>query len=198
MTQSSSHTLPSTTPLSPTNHQQSPISPTNPTKAATAQKIGMLEGAGLVGLGAMIGAGLRAGCGLLPLPKNDIPVGTLIVNLVGAFLLGLLYCILDGYEKQAIARHDISGSRRRMAWRLLCGTGVMGGLTTYSTFIIEVDSRFGQGRIELALFYAIGSILAGWLAVFCGDLLGRGILRLCKVTTNNATGNTTADEGGTR
>ncbi len=145
--------------------------------SSTAEKIGTLEGAGLVALGAMFGAGIRAGIGLLPLPKDDVPAGTLIVNLVGAFLLGLLYAVLDQLELAAARRHDHSGSRTRMVLRLLLGTGVMGGLTTYSTFLLEVDTRLGQGRVGLALAYGIGSILAGWLAVFLGDLLGRAVLK---------------------
>ena len=146
-------------------------------KASTAEKIGTLEGAGLVALGAMAGAGIRAGIGLLPLPKDDVPAGTLIVNLAGAFLLGLLYAVLDQLELAAARRHDHSGSRTRMVLRLLLGTGVMGGLTTYSTFLLEVDARLGQGRVGLALAYGIGSILAGWLAVLLGDLLGRTVLK---------------------
>lgn len=147
-----------------------------PVSLAKAEKIGTLEGAGLVALGAMVGAGIRAGIGLVPLPKQDVPVGTLIVNLCGALLLGLLYSVLDRPELRAVARRDESGARARMVLRLLLGTGVMGGLTTYSTFVLEVDSRFGQGRIGLALAYGIGSILAGWLAVVLGDLLGRLIV----------------------
>lgn len=145
--------------------------------SSTAEKIGTLEGAGLVALGAMAGAGIRAGISLLPLPKDDVPAGTLIVNLVGAFLLGLLYAVLDQLELAAARRHDHSGSRTRMVLRLLLGTGVMGGLTTYSTFLLEVDARLGQGRVGLALAYGVGSILAGWLAVFLGDLLGRAALK---------------------
>lgn len=146
-------------------------------QSSTAERIGTLEGAGLVALGAMAGAGIRAGIGLLPLPKDDVPVGTLIVNLTGAFLLGLLYAVLDQLELAAARRHDGSGSRTRMVLRLLLGTGVMGGLTTYSTFLLEVDTRLGQGRVGLALVYGIGSILVGWLAVFLGDLLGRAVLK---------------------
>ncbi len=144
---------------------------------AKTRAIGTLEGAGLVALGAMVGAGIRAGIGLLPLPKDAVPVGTLIVNLAGAFLLGLLYAVLDARELAAEHAHDSSGSHRRMVLRLLLGTGVMGGLTTYSTFLLEVVTRLGQERVGLALAYGIGSVLAGWLMVILGDWLGRACCR---------------------
>lgn len=171
----SSHSL---RPLPKQHVHQRRQSPLPATKASTAEKIGTFEGGSLVALGAMVGAGIRAAIGLLPLPDNPLPVTTLLVNLGGAFLLGLLYSILDGLELAAARRHNGSGSRTRMILRLLLGTGVMGGLTTYSTFILEVDSRFAQGQPWIALAYGVGSLLFGWCAVFLGDLLGRGILSL--------------------
>ena len=52
--------------------------------------------------------------------KGNIPWGTLVVNLIGSFLLGLIY-----------------GSGISQAWALLLGTGFMGSFTTFSTFKME-------------------------------------------------------------
>jgi fluoride exporter len=106
----------------------------------------------LVGLGGALGTAVRyaferwlpAGVGL--------PRGTLLANLVGALILGVLL--------EALARRgsDI-GARRQI--RLLVGTGFCGGLTTYSTLAVEADLLIRAHRDALAAGYAVGSVLAG-------------------------------------
>ncbi|RJT44515.1 fluoride efflux transporter CrcB [Rahnella woolbedingensis] len=85
-----------------------------------------------------------------------LPVGTLTVNLVGAFIIGLgiaLFTRLTHIEP---------------VWKLLITTGFCGGLTTFSTFSLEVvymlqEGRFGAALLNMALNLA-GSLTMTLLA----------------------------------
>jgi fluoride ion exporter CrcB/FEX len=83
---------------------------------------------------------------------------TLLINLTGSFILG---CLL---EYLATTGEDI-GARR--IWRLGLGTGVIGGYTTYSTFILETDTRITGHAVALALGYLVISVVVG---LFCAGL----------------------------
>jgi CrcB protein len=93
-------------------------------------------------------------------PQHAVPVATLVENVTGAFLLGLLLesLVLAGPETP----------RRRRA-RLALGTGVLGGYTTYSSFALELHGLLAAGRAGLALAYALVTVVVGavacWLAV---------------------------------
>lgn len=110
-------------------------------------------------------AGGAAGCGLralteLWLPAHDgLPGGTLLVNLAGAFLLGLLL--------QTLLLHgDDSGTRRRL--RLVLGTGLLGGFTTYSSLAIETVDLIRAGSTGLAGGYVVATVLGGVLMAWGG------------------------------
>jgi CrcB protein len=107
---------------------------------------------GLVGLGGAVGTAVRYGLERW-LPANlGLPRGTLIANLVGALVLGILL--------EALTRGgpDVGGRRRL---RLLLGTGFCGGLTTYSTLAVETDLLIRAHRDALAAGYVAGSVVAG-------------------------------------
>lgn len=88
---------------------------------------------------------------------------TLAVNVAGAFLLGLLL------ERLARGGPD-TGHRRRL--RLLLGTGVLGGFTTYSGIAVEVLARLDAGHWAGAAGYGLGTVLAGLAACGAGVLVG--------------------------
>lgn len=87
------------------------------------------------------------------------PIGTLIVNLTGAFVLGLVVALGDNHL-------DLSPE----AYRLIV-TGVLGSYTTFSTMFYETFTLIETEKSTLAMIYAAGSLLAGVLAVFLGMAL---------------------------
>ena len=118
----------------------------------------------LVALGGAAGSLARHGVERLLGTSDGLPVGTLTVNLVGAFLLGVLL------EWLATRGSDIG---RRRAARLLVGTGFLGGFTTYSALAVEADGLVRDGRVTLALVYVLTTVVVGLLASLAGVLSAR-------------------------
>lgn len=96
-------------------------------------------------------------------PAGQWPWTTFAINVVGSFLLGLLVSRLA-------ARGPDEGRRRLV--RLTLGTGLIGGFTTYSTFIVEVDRLVRADAIGLGVGYALASVLLGIAAAALGMALG--------------------------
>lgn len=122
----------------------------------------------LVALGGAAGSIARHGVERMLGSSNGLPVGTLVVNLVGAFALGAL---LEGLA----TRGSDVGHRR--AARLLFGTGFLGGFTTYSALAVETDGLLREGRVELALVYVLTTVVIGLLASLAGVLCARTVAR---------------------
>ncbi|MFD1419940.1 fluoride efflux transporter FluC [Lactiplantibacillus songbeiensis] len=113
----------------------------------------MLTLIGIVGGGAAIGALIRYTTMQLSKPLNQrwsLPVATLGLNLIGALLLGW----------------DLTSSLSP-SWQLFLGTGIMGGLTTFSTMINEIIILARHHQQKTALIYLMlslgGGLLFGWL-----------------------------------
>ena len=92
-----------------------------------------------IGIGAALGAILRWGLGvglnhLLP----AMPLGTLMANLLGGYLVGLAIALFA------------QAPQVQAEWRLFVITGFLGGLTTFSTFSAEVVHALQQGRLGWA------------------------------------------------
>ena len=119
----------------------------------------------LVGLGGALGTAGRYGVTeqvpLLP----AVPAGTLLVNVVGAFLLGLLL------ERLLRGGAD-TGSRLDL--RLLLGTGVLGGFTTYSSLALDAVTLLADGRGGRAAAYRLATLLLGGCASLLGIRAGAG------------------------
>jgi CrcB protein len=122
----------------------------------------------LVVAGGAAGSLARYGIGEWLNPGHELPAGTLLVNVTGAFALGALLTVLA-------RRGDDSGARREA--RLLLGTGVLGGYTTYSALAVETDALLREGHVALGVAYALGSVVAGLLAAAAGATVARRATR---------------------
>ena len=123
---------------------------------------------GLVAIGGAGGSLARYGVERLLGTSDGLPVGTLAVNLVGAFALGALL------EWLAIRGSDVA---HRRAARLLLGTGFLGGFTTYSALAVESDGLLREGRAGLALVYVLATVVVGLVASLAGVLGARAAAR---------------------
>jgi fluoride exporter len=102
------------------------------------------------------------------MPKwAGVPVATLGINVVGAFLLGLVL--------ELLADHSVdTGWSRRV--RLGVGTGGLGGFTTYSALATET-ATLAAAHPGRAIAYALGTVIIGAGASIAGIWLARGHLR---------------------
>ncbi len=115
----------------------------------------------LAAVGGALGALARWGVAVaLPSPAGW-PWATLLVNVTGCLLLGVLL-------GAAFTRYP-----RRTWLRPLLGTGVCGGYTTYSTFAVDVVRLVDDGAAGTAAGYVLASVTGGVLAVAAGVSLGR-------------------------
>ena len=120
----------------------------------------------LVALGGALGTALREVLALsAPAPAGSVPWTILAINVTGAAVLGLL---LEG-----LARGGPDEGRRRDL-RLLLGTGVLGGFTTYSALAVDT-ALLGDRHLALALGYGLGSVAAGLLAAAAGIAAARAL-----------------------
>lgn len=121
----------------------------------------------LVFVGGSLGTAARYLLSVVIPSWQGIPLPTIAVNVVGAFVLGLLLeALVRGGPDEGI-RRDL---------RLLVGTGFLGGFTTYSTFAVE-SVALGSGGLVDFLVYAGGTLVIGAAASAAGILaaaLGRG------------------------
>ncbi len=114
----------------------------------------------VVGVGAFFGTLLRDEIGFwMPGSKNGWPTATLLINVVGAFLLGLLLQAL-------LHRGKDEGGRRIL--RLLLGTGFMGAFTTYSSLATSVALLTRANHPTEAGAYAAVSVILGIAAGAAG------------------------------
>lgn len=103
-------------------------------------------------LGASLGALLRwaLSAHLNPL-HSALPMGTLVANLLGGYLVGVAVTVVAQYPMIP------------PAWRLFMITGFLGGLTTFSTFSAEVVFHLTTGRVTWAMvmigLHVVGSLL---------------------------------------
>ena len=112
----------------------------------------------IVFLGAGIGGALRHGVnvGAAKLLGYGFPFGTLIVNVLGSFLIGLL----AGYFvfRPGIGQH----------MRLFLTTGILGGFTTFSAFSLDAALLVERHSYGMAAGYVVGSVAASVSALFFG------------------------------
>jgi CrcB protein len=99
--------------------------------------------------------------GVISRRATAFPWGTFVVNISGAFLLGLLFTLLT--ERFIVA-----------PWlRSAITIGFLGAYTTFSTLTLETFRLFEDGSYLAAAFNILGSVVVGLVAVFAGVVLGR-------------------------
>ena len=118
----------------------------------------------LVVVGGGIGAGIRhlTNIGALRLVGPNYPWGTMAINIVGSFAMGLFIAVLmrRGGSDQL---------------RLFVATGIFGGFTTFSAFSLDFATLWERGSALPALGYALASVIGAIVALFLGLWLARAV-----------------------
>lgn len=122
----------------------------------------------IVGAGGGVGAAARYVLTEALAPALARPTVTFMINIFGALLLGVLL--------EALARRgpDVGAGR---ALRLLLGTGVLGGFTTYSTLALDAASLLRAGHPLVMVGYGLGSVLVGLAAAAVGIVIAGRVHR---------------------
>jgi CrcB protein len=107
-------------------------------------------------LGGGIGAVLRYLVGLNIIKYINLPIATFIVNIVGSFIIGFLYIFF------------IEKTNYNPAIKLALTVGFCGGLTTFSTFSLELFEMIGNHQIFNAFAYIVLSVIICILSVSIG------------------------------
>ena len=112
----------------------------------------------IVGLGGAVGSMLRYAVQKIFQVQSaaTFPTGTLLVNIAGCFLIGILWSMIS----------------RSLTWneemKLLLMTGFCGGFTTFSAFTLEGIGLLKENKTVLFVIYLTASVLGGLLATFIG------------------------------
>lgn len=119
----------------------------------------------LIALGGALGTSLRYGVsvGMVAWLGRAFPYGTFVANVIGSFLLGVVM--------ESVGERQFAG----VEWRLMLGTGVMGGFTTYSSFNLETIRLAEQGAYGRAGLYVGVTLGVCLLAGFGGIALVRSL-----------------------
>jgi CrcB protein len=117
----------------------------------------------LVGIGGFAGAVMRRLLDLWISDRNPtaFPLGTLVINLTGAFLLGFLFAWAT--ERDVLPR-EVRGPLM---------IGFLGAYTTFSTWMLESWRLIEDGAWPLALVNLLGSVVLGLIALVAGLAVGR-------------------------
>lgn len=125
--------------------------------------IGMIKSILLVGAGGFLGSVTRflfthyIYRWLAP----TFPLGTLTVNLLGSFLIGLLF----GFFAKGVLHGE--------GWQLFLIIGILGGFTTFSAYSLELLLMLREGQLIPAVLYATGSLILGLLSCIAGFFIAR-------------------------
>lgn len=116
-----------------------------------------------VGMGGFIGASLRYIMGFIVIKDSTFPLMTMLINIIGAFLIGIIAAIASKYNLDS-------------RWVLFLKTGICGGFTTFSTFSLESMNLISDGKLAIAMMYIFLSIILCLLFVWLGNLAVKVLL----------------------
>jgi CrcB protein len=120
-----------------------------------------------VAVGGAMGALARWGLASA-IVTGAVPLATFITNIVGCFALGVVLVVGEVLGHRQGHHHHHQRWWVRL-WRPFAATGVLGGFTTFSTFVVEID-RLAVG---MAVGYLVASVVLGLLAYSAGNALAR-------------------------
>lgn len=118
-----------------------------------------------IGIGGGLGALARYGsnAAAAQVLGSNFPWGTMMINIVGSFLMGL-----------AVAKFmQIEGLSQE--WRSFVTTGFLGGFTTFSAFSLDFVNLWERGEALYALAYMLASVIGSVLALFLALWIVRGL-----------------------
>src|SRR5262245_16839349 len=89
------------------------------------------------------------------------PLGTLVINVTGSFVIGVLMTMLTARSQPAPHPY----------WRLFLVVGILGGYTTFSSFEYETFQAIRDGARWMGMLYVMSSVALGYLGVWLGALV---------------------------
>lgn len=118
-----------------------------------------------VALGGSVGAICRYAIAIaLPVVPGKLPAATLLVNVLGSFLIGVFFVVI--VEKAWLP----------IVWRQVLMVGFLGALTTFSTFSMELVQLVYAGHWQVGVLYLLLSVLASVAAASAGYMLFNWLL----------------------
>ena len=121
---------------------------------------------GVIAVGGVIGALARYQIGRWwPTPADGFPSATLVINLLGCLLIGILMVLIGN----ALMPNPLI--------RPFFGTGILGGFTTFSTYAVDLQNLLGHGQAGIALAYLVSTALGAIGAASGGMFLTRRVIR---------------------
>lgn len=129
-----------------------------------------------IAAGGAVGSLARWGvAAALPHDGHELPWSTVLENVPGALLLGVLMVFVV----------DVWPPTRWV--RPFLGVGVLGGYTTFSTYMLDTRDLLAGGEAVLALTYLFGTLVVGLLAVWLGIVLARVWVALTRARRQHGT-----------
>ncbi|MEU3270864.1 CrcB family protein [Saccharomonospora sp. NPDC006951] len=119
----------------------------------------------VVALGGGLGSLARYGLAeAMPHPEGGFAASTLLTNIGGCLLIGALMVIIT------------DSARPHRLLRPFLGIGILGGFTTFSTYVVDAIESVLAGNAGIAIAYAVASVVASLVAVVAGMLLTRTVM----------------------
>ena len=117
-----------------------------------------------VALGGALAASLRylTNVSVMRLAGPGFPYGTIVANILGSFLMGVLVVVL--------------ARRGGMGYAPFLMTGLLGGFTTFSAFALDTLTLFERGDVELAGLYVGASVFLSLAAIAVGVFVARAVV----------------------